>query len=141
MGGRTMQGRRWSEGLHQAIEAKEGMTVQQESLTLASITYQNLFRSFSKLAGMTGTAATEAAGFSSIYELTVSVLPTNRPVLRTDNPDLVFKTDQARMKAILIEVQRIRDNCRPVLVGTTSVDKSEAIASELLAAGIPFQVL
>jgi preprotein translocase subunit SecA len=139
--GRTMPGRRWSDGLHQAIEAKEELKIQQESSTLASISYQNLFRIFTKLSGMTGTASTEAAEFSSIYNLSVTVVPTNRPMIRIDNPDVVFKKEDSKWKAVVAEVRLMYIKNRPVLIGTTSVEKSEGIACKLLAEGIPFQVL
>jgi preprotein translocase subunit SecA len=139
--GRTMPGRRWSDGLHQAIEAKENLEIQNESVTLASISYQNLFRGYPKLAGMTGTATTEAAEFSSIYNLTVTSVPTNRSVSRTDNPDVVFRTEQGKWRAIVQEVKRMNKTGRPVLVGTTSVEKSEIIAELLTQEGVTYQVL
>jgi preprotein translocase subunit SecA len=139
--GRTMPGRRWSDGLHQAIEAKEDMPIQQENLTLASISYQNLFLAYSRLAGMTGTAVTEAAEFSSIYDLAVTIVPTNQPVKRIDNPDVVFKKDVSKWRAVLAEVQRIYEQQRPILLGTTSVDKSERIAEKLIETNIPFHML
>jgi len=139
--GRTMPGRRWSDGLHQAIEAKEDLAIKQENLTLASISYQNLFLAYSRLAGMTGTAVTEAAEFSSIYDLAVTIVPTNRPVKRLDNPDVVFKKDASKWRAVLAEVQRIYEQQRPILLGTTSVDKSESIAEKLIETNIPFHML
>lgn len=139
--GRTMPGRRWSDGLHQAIEAKEGLEIQNESVTLASISYQNLFRTYPKLGGMTGTAATEAAEFSNIYNLPVTVVPTNRKVSRTDNPDVVFRVEGGKWSAVVQEVKRMHKVGRPVLVGTTSVEKSEIIASLLDEEGVPYQVL
>ena len=139
--GRTMPGRRWSDGLHQAVEAKEGLEIQNESVTLASISYQNLFRGYPKLAGMTGTAATEAAEFSNIYNLTVTVVPTNRAVSRTDNPDVVFRTEAGKWRAVVQEVKRMHKAGRPVLVGTTSVEKSEIIATMLDEEQVPYQVL
>lgn len=139
--GRTMPGRRWSDGLHQAIEAKEGLDIQNESVTLASISYQNLFRTYPKLSGMTGTAATEAAEFSNIYNLPVAVVPTNRSVSRTDNPDVVFRSEAGKWRAVVQEVKRMHQAGRPVLVGTTSVEKSEIIAEMLTQEGVPFQVL
>ena len=139
--GRTMPGRRWSDGLHQAIEAKENLEIQNESVTLASISYQNLFRGYPKLAGMTGTAATEAAEFSNIYNLTVTVVPTNRSISRTDNPDVVFRTETGKWRAIVQEIKRMHKTGRPVLVGTTSVEKSEIIAGMLTEEGVPYQVL
>lgn len=139
--GRTMPGRRWSDGLHQAIEAKEGLKIQNESVTLASISYQNLFRTYPKLAGMTGTAATEAMEFSNIYGLPVTVVPTNRPISRTDNPDVVFRSESGKWRAVVQEISRMHSSGRPVLVGTTSVEKSEIVAGMLDEAGIPYQVL
>ncbi|GAB4816599.1 hypothetical protein N2152v2_003645, partial [Parachlorella kessleri] len=139
--GRTMPGRRWSDGLHQAVEAKEGLKIQNESVTLASISYQNFFRGYPKLAGMTGTAATEAAEFNNIYNLAVAVVPTNRAVSRTDNPDVVFKSETGKWRAVVTEVKRMHEAGRPVLVGTTSVEKSEQLAAMLDEAGVPYQVL
>ena len=139
--GRTMPGRRWSDGLHQAIEAKEGLEIQNESVTLASISYQNLFRGYPKLAGMSGTAVTEAAEFSSIYDLTVTVVPTNRSISRTDNPDVVFRSETGKWRAIVQEVVRMNKAGRPVLVGTTSVEKSEIISGLLDETGVTYQVL
>lgn len=139
--GRTMPGRRWSDGLHQAIEAKEGLKIQNESVTLASISYQNLFRTYPKLAGMTGTAATEAMEFSNIYGLAVTVVPTNRPISRTDNPDVVFRSEGGKWRAVVQEISRMHSSGRPVLVGTTSVEKSEILAGMLDEADIPYQVL
>ena len=139
--GRTMPGRRWGEGLHQAIEAKEGVSVQDESVTLASISYQNFFRGFPKLAGMTGTAATEAAEFSNIYGLEVSPVPTNKPPARVDATDVVFRTDAGKWGAVVTEVERMVETGRPVLVGTTSVERSEALSAALTEAGIKHQLL
>ena len=139
--GRTMPGRRWSDGLHQAIEAKEGLEIQNESVTLASISYQNLFRTYPKLGGMTGTAQTESAEFANIYNLPVTVVPTNRTVSRVDNPDVVFKTETGKWNAVVQEITRMHKTGRPVLVGTTSVEKSEIVCSLLQEAGIPFEVL
>lgn len=139
--GRTMPGRRWSDGLHQAIEAKEGLEIQNESVTLASISYQNLFRTYPKLGGMTGTAQTESAEFANIYNLPVTVVPTNRTVSRVDNPDVVFKTEGGKWNAVVQEITRMHKTGRPVLVGTTSVEKSEIVCSLLREAGIPFEVL
>ena len=129
--GRTMQGRRWGEGLHQAIEAKEGLDIQNETVTLASISYQNFFRAYQKKAGMTGTADTERAEFESIYGLEVSVVPTNRPSRRTDNPDVVFRSEKGKWNAVMIEIRRMHKTGRPVLVGTTSVEESERLAEQL----------
>jgi len=139
--GRTMPGRRWSDGLHQAIEAKEGLQIQNESITLASISYQNLFRTYPKLGGMTGTAATESAEFANIYNLPVTVVPTNRTISRQDNPDVVFRSESGKWKAVLQEITRMHKIGRPVLVGTTSVERSEIVANLLDEAGIPYQVL
>ena len=139
--GRTMPGRRWSEGLHQAIEAKEGVTVQRENQTLASITFQNYFRLYTKLAGMTGTADTEAFEFQSIYGLEVVVIPTNRPMARDDKPDLVFLTQREKYDAIIEDIQECSKRQQPVLVGTTSIETSEYLAGLLKQKGIKHEVL
>lgn len=139
--GRTMPGRRWSDGLHQAVEAKEGLPVQNENITLASVSYQAFFRNFPKLAGMTGTAATEVSEFDSIYKLPVAVVPTNRTVQRQDNPDVVFRLETYKWKAVVTEIKRMHKTGRPVLVGTTSVEKSEIVSAMLEEAGIKHQVL
>ena len=139
--GRTMHGRRWSEGLHQAVEAKEGVQVKGETQTLATITIQNYFRLYEKLAGMTGTAETEETEFHQIYKLGVSVIPTNRPVIRDDRQDLIFKTRREKYNAILEETQRLHELGFPVLVGTVSVDVSETLARMFKRAGIPHNVL
>jgi preprotein translocase subunit SecA len=139
--GRTMPGRRWGEGLHQAIEAKEGLKIQNETVTLASISYQNFFRAYQKKSGMTGTAATEAAEFESIYNLQTSVVPTNKPSQRTDNADVVFRSESGKWNAVLIEIRRMYKTGRPILVGTTSVEESEALAAKLDEEGIPYQLL
>jgi preprotein translocase subunit SecA len=139
--GRTMHGRRWSEGLHQAVEAKEGVQVKGETQTLATITIQNYFRLYEKLAGMTGTAETEETEFHQIYKLGVSVIPTNRPVIREDRQDLVYKTRREKYNAILEETQRLHALGFPVLVGTVSVDVSETLARMFKRAGIPHEVL
>jgi preprotein translocase subunit SecA len=139
--GRLMFGRRYSEGLHQAIEAKEGVPVQRESLTMATITFQNYFRMYRKLAGMTGTAATEAEEFSRIYDLDVTVIPTHREMIREDYADQVYKTEAAKFNAVVDEIQEMHALGRPVLVGTTSVEKSEALAALLKRRGIEPQVL
>src|SRR5688572_26759712 len=139
--GRTMHGRRWSEGLHQAVEAKEGVQVKGETQTLATITIQNYFRLYEKLAGMTGTAETEETEFHQIYKLGVSVIPTNQPVIRDDRQDLVFKTRREKYNAILEETQRLHELGFPVLVGTVSVDVSETLARMFKRAGIPHNVL
>lgn len=139
--GRTMPGRRWSEGLHQAIEAKEGVTVQRENQTLASITFQNYFRLYGKLAGMTGTADTEAFEFQSIYGLEVVVIPTNRPMARDDKSDLVFLTQREKYDAIIEDIQDCAERKQPVLVGTTSIETSEYLAGLLKQKGIAHEVL
>ena len=139
--GRTMQGRRWSDGLHQAVEAKEGVEIQNENQTLASITFQNYFRLYEKLAGMTGTADTEAFEFSSIYKLDTIVVPTNRPMVRKDLPDLVYMTELEKIGAIIEDIRERTANGQPVLVGTISIEKSEVVSHELERAGIKHNVL
>ncbi|MBT0726201.1 preprotein translocase subunit SecA [Rosenbergiella australiborealis] len=139
--GRTMQGRRWSEGLHQAVEAKEGVEIQNENQTLASITFQNYFRIYEKLAGMTGTADTEAFEFSSIYKLDTIVVPTNRPMVRKDNADLVYMTEKEKIDAIIEDIKDCTSRGQPVLVGTISIEKSEVVADALARAGIKHSVL
>ncbi|WP_437610348.1 preprotein translocase subunit SecA [Erwinia sp. V71] len=139
--GRTMQGRRWSDGLHQAVEAKEGVEIQNENQTLASITFQNYFRLYEKLAGMTGTADTEAFEFSSIYKLDTIVVPTNRPMVRKDLPDLVYMTEKEKIDAIIEDIRERTANGQPVLVGTISIEKSEVVSHELERAGIRHNVL
>ena len=139
--GRLMFGRRYSEGLHQAIEAKEGVRVQRESLTLATISFQNYFRMYSKLAGMTGTAATEAEEFRRIYGLDVVAIPTHRPMIRIDQPDQVYKTEEAKFRAVVREIQELHGQGQPILVGTTSVEKSEMLSEWLKRKGVPHQVL
>ncbi|MDT8409496.1 MAG: preprotein translocase subunit SecA, partial [Wenzhouxiangellaceae bacterium] len=139
--GRTMPGRRWSDGLHQAIEAKEGVPIQRENQTLASITFQNYFRLYEKLAGMTGTADTEAYEFQTIYGLEVIVIPTNKPMLRKDNPDLVFLTPAEKYQAIIEDVEERTANGQPSLVGTTSIETSELLSRELNKAKIGHEVL
>ena len=139
--GRTMQGRRWSDGLHQAVEAKEGVEIQNENQTLASITFQNYFRLYEKLAGMTGTADTEAFEFSSIYKLDTIVVPTNRPMIRKDLADLVYMTEQEKIGAIIEDIRERTANGQPVLVGTISIEKSEVVSAELTKAGIEHKVL
>jgi len=139
--GRTMQGRRWSDGLHQAVEAKEGVEIQNENQTLASITFQNYFRLYNKLAGMTGTADTEAFEFSSIYKLDTIVVPTNRPMVRKDLPDLVYMTEMEKIGAIIEDIRERTANGQPVLVGTISIEKSEVVSEELTKAGIRHEVL
>ncbi|MGI6083050.1 MAG: preprotein translocase subunit SecA [Limnochordia bacterium] len=139
--GRLMLGRRYSDGLHQAIEAKEGVRIERESQTLASITFQNYFRMYEKLAGMTGTAETEEAEFRKIYGMDVVVIPTNMPMIRQDHPDLVYKTEQAKFEAIVEEIERLHQQGRPVLVGTISIEKSERLSAMLSRRGIKHQVL
>lgn len=139
--GRLMEGRRYSDGLHQAIEAKEGVKVARESKTLATITFQNYFRMYTKLAGMTGTAETEEAEFREIYGLDVIVIPTNMPVVREDYPDVVYKTVKGKYKALVDEIQESHAKGQPVLVGTVSIEKSEEISNMLKRRGIPHQVL
>ena len=139
--GRIMEGRRWSDGLHQAVEAKENVTVEAATQTFATITLQNYFRMYHKLAGMTGTAETEAGEFWSIYKLDVVVIPTNRPVIRQDNDDLIYKTKKAKYAAVINKVVELRAAVRPVLVGTTDVDTSELLSRMLKMRGIPHNVL
>lgn len=139
--GRTMPGRRWGEGLHQAVEAKEGVRIQAESQTLASTTFQNYFRLYSKLAGMTGTADTEAFEFREIYGLDVVVIPTNKPVARVDFNDLVFLSEQEKYQAVIEEIQEVTAQKRPVLVGTASIESSELISEALKKAKIKHSVL
>ena len=139
--GRTLQGRRWSDGLHQAVEAKEGVPIQRENQTLASITFQNYFRMYKKLSGMTGTADTEAYEFQSIYGLETTVIPTHRPMIRKDAPDLVFLKREAKFKAIVEDIKGCHERGQPVLVGTTSIETSELIAGILKTQGIPHEVL
>jgi len=139
--GRTMPGRRWSDGLHQAIEAKEGVPIQRENQTLASITFQNYFRLYDKLSGMTGTADTEAYEFQSIYGLEVVVIPTNKPMIRKDNADLVFLTKTEKYAAIIEDIKERTAQGQPVLVGTTSIETSELLSRELTGAKIKHEVL
>jgi preprotein translocase subunit SecA len=139
--GRTMQGRRWSDGLHQAVEAKEGVKVREENQTVASITFQNYFRLYSKLSGMTGTADTEAFEFQQIYGLEVVVIPTHKPMIRKDKSDLVFLSEQDKFQAILEDIQDCVKRGQPVLVGTTSIEASERIAKLLQSEKIPHEVL
>ena len=139
--GRIMEGRRWSDGLHQAVEAKENVTVEAATQTFATITLQNYFRMYHKLAGMTGTAETEAGEFWSIYKLDVVVIPTNRPVIRQDNDDLIYKTKKAKYAAVINKVVELREAGRPVLVGTTDVETSELLSRMLKMRGIPHNVL
>ncbi len=139
--GRLMPGRRWSDGLHQAVEAREKLKIQRENQTLASITIQNYFRMYGKLAGMTGTADTEAAEFAQIYNLDVMVIPTNRPLIRTNYNDVVYKTQREKLNAVADEIGELHTLGRPVLVGTTSIEKSEALSALLKRRGIPHQIL
>jgi preprotein translocase subunit SecA len=139
--GRQMPGRRYSEGLHQAIEAKEGVKVQRENHTLATITYQNFFRLYKKLAGMTGTALTEAEELHKIYKLDVIVIPTHKPMIREDLPDLIYRTTEAKYRAVVAEIQELHENGQPVLVGTTSVENSEYLSDLLNKQGIQHNVL
>ncbi len=139
--GRKMPGRRWSDGLHQAIEAKEGVTVEEENQTLATVTFQNYFRMYKKLSGMTGTADTEAQEFFEIYKLHVSVIPTNKPIVRQDLPDLVYKNEAGKFRAVAKDIEECHERGQPVLVGTVSVEKSEVVADFLRKKNIPFNVL
>jgi len=139
--GRTMPGRRWSDGLHQAIEAKEGVVVQQENITLATITFQNFFRLYDKLAGMTGTALTESEEFDKIYKLEVVPIPTNQPMIRKDETDLIFKNEDAKYQAVAEEIVERNQIGQPMLVGTTSIEKSERLSRLLEKRGLPHSVL
>src|SRR5947209_1449272 len=139
--GRMMPGRRWSDGLHQAVEAKEGLKIQRETRTFATITIQNYFRMYTKLAGMTGTAATEAEELYKVYKLEVTQIPTNKPMVRKDNPDLVYKTEQGKWDAVVAEVKDRNEAGQPVLIGTTSVEKSERLSDQLRRHGIKHEVL
>jgi len=139
--GRLMPGRRWSDGLHQAIEAKEGVKIENENQTLATITFQNYFRMYNKLSGMTGTADTEAAEFADIYNLDVMVIPTNKPMVRIDRPDVIYKTESGKFKAISEEISAHHEKGQPVLVGTISIEKSETLSSMLKKKGVPHSVL
>jgi preprotein translocase subunit SecA len=139
--GRLMPGRRWSDGLHQAIEAKEKVEVKSENQTLASITFQNYFRMYSKLSGMTGTADTEAVEFKKIYNLDVNVIPTNKPIQRNDQEDVVYKTEKAKFKAITADIKERSQKGQPILVGTASIEKSEALSAFLRKEGVKHEVL
>ena len=139
--GRMMPGRRWSDGLHQAIEAKEGVKIERENQTLATITFQNYFRMFKKLSGMTGTAETEATEFENIYKLDVVVIPTNKQMLRLENPDVVFRTEKEKYFAVADEIQKLAEKGQPVLVGTTSVEKSERLSDLLKKKGLKQHVV
>ncbi|MCU0722658.1 MAG: preprotein translocase subunit SecA [Planctomycetes bacterium] len=139
--GRLMQGRRWSDGLHQAIEAKEGLKIQEENQTLATITFQNFFKLYDKISGMTGTAMTEAAEFDKIYKLDVVSIPTNRPLIRTNHPDRIYSTVPEKWSAVVDEIERVHRTGRPILVGTVSIENSEKISGMLQRRGIPHEVL
>jgi preprotein translocase subunit SecA len=139
--GRLMPGRRWSDGLHQAIEAKEGVEIENENQTLATITFQNYFRMYEKLSGMTGTADTEAEEFHKIYKLDVMVIPTNRPLLRPDFPDVIYKTEREKFNAVIEEIKELHTKGQPVLVGTISIEKSEVLSELLKKQGVPHFVL
>tara|TARA_B110001454_G_scaffold16145_2_gene14614 strand:+ start:27081 stop:29741 length:2661 start_codon:yes stop_codon:yes gene_type:complete len=139
--GRLMPGRRWSDGIHQAIEAKEGVEIKNENQTLASITFQNYFKMYSKLAGMTGTADTEAVEFKKIYDLEVSVIPTHRPIARQDKNDVIYKTEMAKFRAIVEDIKSRQHNGQPILVGTISIERSELLSQFLKKEGVRHQVL
>jgi preprotein translocase subunit SecA len=139
--GRLMPGRRWSEGLHQAIEAKEGVQVQKESRTLASITFQNYFRMYEKLSGMTGTALTSAEEFHKVYNLEVAIIPTNKPMIRDDLPDFVYQTENGKFRAIIGQIKNLHEAGQPVLVGTSSIEKNEHLSALLKKEGITHRVL
>ena len=139
--GRLMPGRRWSHGIHQAVEAKEGVKIQRESITYATITFQNYFRLYEKLAGMTGTAETEAEEFHKIYGLDVVVIPTHKPMIRIDYPDVIYINERAKFNAVVKEIEEMHKIGRPVLVGTTSIEKSEYLSNLLTRRGIPHEVL
>jgi preprotein translocase subunit SecA len=139
--GRLMPGRRWSDGLHQAVESKEGVKIEAENQTLATVTFQNYFRMYDKLSCMTGTAETEAAEFDKIYKLEVSVIPTNRPMVRQDNPDVVYRTEKEKFGQIVKDIKELNRTGQPILVGTVSIEKSEALGSLLKKEGVPHVVL
>ncbi|MCE9584852.1 MAG: SEC-C domain-containing protein [Planctomycetes bacterium] len=139
--GRMMPGRRWSDGLHQAVEAKEGIRIREESLTLATITLQNYFKLYKKLSGMTGTASTEAMELDKIYNLAVLTIPTNRPLIRTNMPDVVYRTKKEKWGAVIDEICRVHETGRPILVGTTSIENSEIVATMLKKRGVRHEVL
>jgi preprotein translocase subunit SecA len=139
--GRMMPGRRWSDGLHQAVEAKEGVRIERENQTLATITFQNYFRMYDKLAGMTGTAETEAEEFAKIYKLDVTVVPTNRPLIRINHPDVVYKTEREKFNAVVEDIIKRNEKGQPVLVGTVSIEKSEAVSKLLKKRGVRHEVL
>ena len=139
--GRLMPGRRWSDGLHQSIEAKEGVNIRKEDQTLATITFQNYFRLYKKLSGMTGTAETEAAEFEKIYKLEIVVIPTNKPMLRLENSDVVYRTEKEKYKAVADDIAELHEKKQPVLVGTTSIEKSERLSAILQRKGVRHVVL
>ena len=139
--GRLMEGRRYGEGLHQAIEAKEGVRVKKESMTLATITFQNFFRMYNKLAGMTGTAKTEEEEFQSIYNLDVVAIPTHLPTIRADHEDLIYKNQAAKFSAVIDEINGAHEQGQPVLVGTVAIETSELVSRMLKRRGIPHEVL
>src|SRR6185436_38604 len=139
--GRILEGRRWSEGIHQAVEAKEGVKIKEENQTLATITLQNYFRMYDKLAGMTGTAATEAAELMSTYELGVVPIPTNVEVRRADQPDLIYKGEVAKFESVVDDIAERFERGQPVLIGTVSVEKSEYLSRQLNQRGIDHEVL
>src|SRR3954449_3770202 len=139
--GRLMPGRRWSDGLHQAVEAKENVKIERETQTLASITFQNFFRMYKKLAGMTGTADTEAAEFGKIYNLDVTIIPTNKPMTRVENSDVVYRTEDEKFRNAAKEIKELHEKGRPVLVGTISVEKSERLSTVLRKMGVRHEVL
>jgi preprotein translocase subunit SecA len=139
--GRLMPGRRWSDGLHQSVEAKEGVNIRKEDQTMATITFQNYFRLYQKLSGMTGTAETEAAEFEKIYKLEIVVIPTNKPMLRIENPDVVYRTEKEKYKAVAEDIARLHEKKQPVLVGTTSIEKSERLSAILQKNGVKHVVL
>jgi preprotein translocase subunit SecA len=139
--GRALAGRRYSDGLHQALEAKEGVKIQQESKTLASITFQNYFRMYWKLSGMTGTAKTEEEEFYKVYGLETIAIPTNKPIDRKDKADLLFKNEKGKFEYVVEYIKELHETGQPILVGTVSVDKSEYLSAHLKTAGIPHNVL
>src|SRR5688572_14566000 len=139
--GRLMPGRRWSDGLHQAVEAKEGVKIERENQTLATITFQHHFRMYDKLAGMTGTAETEAEEFAKIYKLDVVVIPTNRTLIRHNHPDVVYKTEREKFNAVVEDIIARHQEGQPVLVGTVSIEKSERLSALLKRRGIKHEVL
>ena len=139
--GRMMPGRRWSEGLHQAVEAKEGVKIEKESRTMATITFQNYFRLYKKLAGMTGTAQSSAEEFHKVYKLNSFVIPTNKPMARKDLPDRIYKTENGKLRAIVREIKELHEKGQPVLVGTVSIEKNELLSAMLEREGVPHNVL